>query len=155
MFSPGMDGHPDTFSLGYRMKALLAAWTKPDSDIELPYTADLVTRSLSAREWINNDPDLRLTLPARMLWELLKMTRDTTGQAASVECPVLMFSAGYDLLVDKAINERVFKRFASTQTRHRVFPEAWHDLMFDPVIDELVLELTAWIKLISETQSQI
>lgn len=154
MFSPGIDGHPQTFNLVYRAKALFQAWTAPDTEIALPYTVDYITRDQLVREWISNDPDKRLTLPARMLWELLKMTRDMQSLASHVHCPVIMFSAGVDKLVNTDLNRRLFQRIASSNKSHRLFEEAWHDLLFDPTIDELVKELLLWMQQVSQGANQ-
>jgi acylglycerol lipase len=154
MFSPGIEGHPRTFDLLYRIKALLQAWTAPDSLIALPYTVALVTRQESVRRWLEKDPDMKLAVPARMLWELLKMTRNYTDQAAKVTCPVVMFEAGVDELVDRKVNQKLFDKIASKDKRDLEFEEAWHDLMFDPVIDEVVQEIVAWIKQASRGSSR-
>jgi esterase/lipase len=89
---------------------------------------------------------MRTSVPARMLWELLKMTRNLYQQAAKVHCPVAMFEAGFDQLVDVGVNKKVFARIASSEKKQRLFEEAWHDLMFDPVLDQLVTEVTVWLK---------
>ncbi len=151
MFSPGFEGHTKTFSLPYRLKALLQAWAAPQSLITLPYTVQLITRQETVRRWLLKDPGMRMAVPARMLWELLKMTRNLHQQAARVHCPVAMFEAGFDQLVDVGANRKVFARIASSEKKHRLFEEAWHDLMFDPVLDELVAEVTLWIKKVNQS----
>lgn len=155
MFSPGMDGHPRTFSLPYRIRALLTAWTQPDSEIALPYTVELVTRQESVQKWLLHDPERRFAVPARMLWELLKMTSNLHQEARRIHCPAFMCEAGIDQLVDRAANERMWKQLGSAEKKQRLFAEAWHDLMFDPVLDEVVAEITNWIRTTGKTKSPV
>ena len=145
MFSPGFNGHPSTFKTSYRLRALLTALLKPDAEIPLPYSTDQVTRVESVRNWLSNDPERRFVLPARMYFELLKLTLQLTYSAQKVTCPVLMMSAGVDNIVDTATGHHIFERIESPSKKELLYQDAWHDLMFDPVLDELADDLVLWI----------
>jgi alpha-beta hydrolase superfamily lysophospholipase len=56
-----------------------------------------------------------------------------------------MMTAGVDRVVNNAVNERYFARLACPSKKRRHFEQAWHDLMFDPVIDELTDEVVSWM----------
>ncbi|MBN8661159.1 MAG: alpha/beta hydrolase [Candidatus Melainabacteria bacterium] len=145
LFSPGFDGHPETFRLTYKAKAVFKALFDPDEELNLPYTYDDITREETVRNWLKNDPDKREKLPARMLLELLKLSQEVKSSVRKVPCPVLMLTSGKEKIVDNEVNRMVFERLnAPRKTQHR-FEEAWHDLMFDPVLDELVEMVTAWM----------
>lgn len=144
MFSPGFEGHPRTFSVPYRVKALAQALIKPDSDIALPYTIDMVTREESVRNWVSNDPDRRFVLPARMMLELLKLSKEL-GSKKKVPCPLLMLHAGVDNIVDTSVSKRIYQTLQCPDKQERTFDTAWHDLMFDPAIDELTNDVIRWI----------
>lgn len=148
MFSPGFDGNPELFKLSYRVAAVVKALLKPESEIELPYTPDMVTRTESVRTWINCDPDRRFSPTGRMMLELLKLSL-TLPKIRSVECPLYMFRPAADTIVDGKASLKLFDQIVSPSKKEQTFPEAWHDLMFDPVIDELSDELASWIKMIS------
>lgn len=145
MFSPGFGGNAETFKIGYRMKALSTAFLKPDQEVALPYGVDQVTREQSVRQWLAQDPDRRFLLPARMLFELLQLTREAKAQAKRVPCPVLMLTAGVEKIVDNSISNTIFESIVSPSKTQFVFDDAWHDLMFDPVIDEMADYLCDWI----------
>jgi acylglycerol lipase len=145
LFSPGFDGNPSVFTLPFKVRALWQAFTNPDAEIELPYSCDLVTRDLAVRQWIKNDPERRFSLPARMLLELLKLTGDLAGRSKKVRCPVLMLNAGVDKIVNTAVSDKLYQGLNCPKQR-KVFAEAWHDLMFDPVIDNLADEVSRWIE---------
>lgn len=149
MFSPGFDGHPSTFRTTYRVSALLRACLKPDSDIDLPYTPDMVTRTEAVRAWLTNDPDRRFTPSGRMLIGVLKLSFDI-AKVKAINCPALMLTAGIDNIVDGKVSSRIFERLSAPRKDKRVFDEAWHDLMFDPVIEELSDQVADWIKTISQ-----
>jgi alpha-beta hydrolase superfamily lysophospholipase len=153
MFSPGFDGHPEIFTLPFRVKALWQAMTAPESEVILPYSPELVTRDLGVRNWILNDPERRFTVPARMLLELLKITNDLSKRSKQIICPVVMFSAGIEKIVNPRASEKLFAGLTCVKDQH-VYKEAWHDLMFDPVIDEMSDHLAAWISQTSKTKSK-
>ncbi len=145
LFSPGFDGHPETFRFSYRAKAIYKALFDPDAELALPYTFDDITREETVRNWLANDPDQRTVLPARMLLELLKLSQEVKTSVKKVNCPVLMLTAGQEKIVDNQVNEQVFERLsAPKKTSHR-FEAAWHDLMFDPLLDEVVEMVSTWM----------
>jgi alpha-beta hydrolase superfamily lysophospholipase len=155
MFSPGFDGHPGTFSLPYKAKTLFTALLKPDSPVTLPYTVEAIARDPMVRGWITNDVDCRMTMPARTLLELLKLTEESKISGRKLNVPTLMFTAGQEKIVNNAIAEDVFARIPSTRKKKHHFPEAFHDLMFDPVLDELVDILGTWMLEISRDKQQV
>jgi alpha-beta hydrolase superfamily lysophospholipase len=155
MFSPGFDGNPDTFTLSYKAKSLLTALIKPDAQVKLPYTTDQITRDPMVRGWLNNDADCRLVLPARMLLELLKLTEETKNTGRKLPSPLFMFTAGQEKIVNNAVAEAVYTRLVAPRKQKHHFPEAWHDLMFDPVLDELVDILAAWMLEIGREKLQV
>jgi alpha-beta hydrolase superfamily lysophospholipase len=66
------------------------------------------------------------------------------GHCSKISCPVIMLSAGQDKIVDVATNEALF---ASLQTKKssKTYEKAWHDLMFDSALDNVVQDLVAWM----------
>ncbi|MBS1992458.1 MAG: alpha/beta fold hydrolase [Cyanobacteria bacterium SZAS LIN-2] len=155
MFSPGFDGHPDTFTLSYKAKTLLTALIKPDSQVKLPYTTDQITREPMVRGWLNNDADSSLVLPARTMLELLKLTEETKNTGKKLPSPLFMFTAGQEKIVNNEVSETIFAKLVAPRKQKHHFPEAWHDLMFDPVLDELVDMLAAWMLEIGREKLQV
>ncbi len=153
MFSPGFDGHPEAFTLPFRVKALWQAFTNPDSEVVLPYSPELVTRDLNVRKWILNDPERRFTVPARMLLELLKITNDINKRSRQITCPVLMLNAGNEKIVNPRASEKLFSQLTCVKEKH-IYQDAWHDLMFDPIIDEMSDQLARWIAQTSKSNGK-
>lgn len=145
LFSPGYAGYPGTFTLPFRVKALLRANFFPDSEIDLPYTTDIVIRDESARSWIENDPERRFRIPARMLSELLQLTKQVPQKADLIKSPTLVITAGTDKIVDNRTIASVFERLAASKKKRRHFVESYHDLMCDPAIDDVTAEVVDWI----------
>lgn len=144
MFSPGFDGHPRTFNLGYRISAITRALISPESEIAVPYTPDMVTRTESVRAWMRKDPDRRFSPTGKMLLGVLKLSL-ALRKVKEVSCPILMLSAGIDEIVDVQQAQRIFAKLKTPSKRQHRFEQAWHDLMFDPVIDEMVDEIAQWM----------
>jgi alpha-beta hydrolase superfamily lysophospholipase len=155
MFSPGFDGHPASFTLSYKAKTIVTALLKPDTRVALPYTTDQITRDPMVRGWLNNDVDSSLVMPARTLLELLKLTEETKNSGRKLPSPLFMFTAGQEKIVNNAVSEAVYARLVAPRKQKHHFPEAWHDLMFDPVLDELVDILAAWMLEIGREKLQV
>lgn len=144
MFSPGFEGCPTTFRLPYRLHAIWTALTQPEKEVQLPYGIDTVTRDNSVRQWLEHDTERRFALPARMMLELLKLSQEIQMGQKVATCPVLMMTAGIENIVDNNVAEQVFDKLLSPNKRKIAYPEAWHDLMFDPVIDQVTDDVVQW-----------
>jgi alpha-beta hydrolase superfamily lysophospholipase len=145
LLSPGFDGCPQTFTLQYRLVTVAKALINPQKEITLPYDPSLITRDESARKWIERDPDGRFRVPGRFALELLKLSNATKNSTATVGVPVLMMTAGCDRIVNNSVNSAFFNRLNAPAKRHKHFPDAYHDLMFDPVVDEVADEVVGWL----------
>ncbi|MCC6980517.1 MAG: alpha/beta fold hydrolase [Candidatus Melainabacteria bacterium] len=145
LFSPGFDGHPQTFDILFRVQSVWNALTSPETELALPYSPDQVTRDANVRKWIEADAERRFKLPAKMLFELLMLSQDVQNRVKSAPCPVLMLTAGHEKIVNNKVNDAVFDRLTAPLKQKHVYKDAWHDLMFDPVIDELADRVSTWI----------
>lgn len=142
--SPGFEGNNEIFTIPYRIKSIISAIFAPDKDIKLPYRVDLVTRDLSVRAWLDNDHEKKMAVPGRMLFELLKLSK--LSNLKTVNVPVLMFTAGVERIVDNQVNKRIFAKLQAPAKQHIHMAEAWHDLMFDPQVDEVAEQTVSWIR---------
>jgi alpha-beta hydrolase superfamily lysophospholipase len=145
LFSPGFEGNPSTFTLPFRLKGIAQALLSPDSEICLPYSCEAFVRDEATRNWVANDPESRLRVPAKMLLQLLKLTKQVAPQAKLIKCPVLIATAGRDKIVDNQAISTVFDMLSVPHKKRRHFVDAYHDMMFDPVIDDLTNEVVNWI----------
>ena len=154
IFSPGFDGHPQTFSLGYKFRSIFCALTSPLKPVALPYGFEIVTRDLAVRDWLEADPLKKKGLPGYMLFELLKLSQNVIANLKSVHVPVLMITAGQEKVVNNQVNEKLFKRLTAPSKKHVHMEEAWHDLMFDPQVDEVADAIKVWQKEVESSRSQ-
>jgi len=142
--SPGFEAHSSSFTPWFRLKGITQALLDPDKEISLPYKTDDVTRDPGARKWIEADEDRRFSVPARVLWELLMLSKEVDKEVPRMNVPTLMLTAGVESIVDNKVAQTVFSKLAARQKRSQVFQESWHDLMFDPQLDEVAEEITRW-----------
>jgi len=145
LLSPGFDGCPQTFTWFYRVSTVVKAILWPEMEVALPYGAELCTRDEPTRGWINNDPEGRFRVPGKMLLALLKLSNAVKHKTGSVKMPVLMMTAGKDLIVNTPINNAFFAKLVAPSKRIKHFDESFHDLMFDPVVDEVADEVVHWM----------
>ena len=144
--SPGFEGHPRTFNLIFRLSSIVRALLQPESFITLPYTVDMVSRDQASISFMESEAGKRMTVKASIMLELLKLARSTVRQTTTVNCPTLMLTAGRDSIVSNAVNTEVFDQLNAPKKTRRHYAEAYHDLFFDPVIDEVSDELVNWIR---------
>ncbi len=145
IFSPGFDGHPKTFSLPYKIRSVLSALLSPQKEVALPYGFEIVTRDKNVLTWLDNDTSKKVAVPGYMLFELLKLSKHVLANLKSVNVPILMITAGQEKVVNNEVNERLFKRLTAPFKKHVHMTDAWHDLMFDPQVDEVADEIKNWI----------
>jgi acylglycerol lipase len=145
LLSPGFDGSPQTFTWQYRLITIIKALLRPEMEVALPYDEKLVTRDEATRAWITRDSEGRFRLPGKYLLELLKLSNDIKDAGHVLNCPVLLMTAGQDRIINQRVNLAFFDRLQAPEKNHRHFPDAWHDLMFDPVVDEVSDEFVAWM----------
>jgi acylglycerol lipase len=145
LLSPGFDGCPQTFTPLYRAITVLKALIRPEMEVALPYDAYLCTRDEPTRTWITNDPEGRFRVPGKMLLALLKLSNAVKHKARTVKMPVLMMTAGFDRIVNNPVNVAFFEKLSAPAKRAKHFDEAWHDLMFDPQVDEVADEVVHWM----------
>jgi alpha-beta hydrolase superfamily lysophospholipase len=145
LFSPGFEGHKNAFTLSFRIKAIAQALLRPDTEICVPYSTETVSRDELVRNWINADTEKRFNVPGRMLLELLKLTRRLPKSYKQIHVPVIMMTSGQDKVVDTAVANLAFDAFGPSKKTKLHYEDAWHDLMFDPVLDEAVDALVRWM----------
>jgi alpha-beta hydrolase superfamily lysophospholipase len=145
LFSPGFEGHKDAFTLAFRVKAIVQALLRPDTEIQVPYAIETVSRDQQVRDWINKDSEKRFNVPGRMLLELLKLTRRLPKGYKQIHVPVLMMTSGQDKVVDTTVSHLAFEAFGPSKKVNLHYDEAWHDLMFDPLLDKVVDDLVRWM----------
>jgi alpha-beta hydrolase superfamily lysophospholipase len=145
LLSPGFDGSPETFTTMYRLRTIVKALLWPDLELPLPYDARLVTRDKPTQAWINADPEGRFSVPGKHLLQLLHLSNATKHKAGRVKMPVLMLTAGQDKIVNNVVNRAFYAKLVAPSKKARHFDEAWHDLMFDPLVDEVAEEVVGWM----------
>ncbi|MBY0356455.1 MAG: lysophospholipase [Candidatus Obscuribacterales bacterium] len=141
--SPGLDGHPETFTLGYKLTSLFKAVISPSSEVALPYSSEKSTRTEEVKKWLEQDSYQRKAVPGQMLFELLKLSFAIRG-IVEVRVPVLMVTAGHERVVNNELNFRFFQELRAPFKASKHFGEAWHDLMFDPAVDEVADAIVDW-----------
>ncbi len=151
--SPGFDGHPQAFSTSYKLNAIFSALFAPKRIVNLPYNLDRVTRVEAVRSFISNDPLKKMAVPGSMLLQLLKLSKSVLASLKQVHVPVLMITAGQEKVVDNVVNLKVFQRLSAPSKKHIEITEGWHDLMFDPLVDEVADEILNWQASMAKNQS--
>lgn len=145
LFSPGFDGYPQTFTLAYKIRAILSALVAPGALVKLPYGPEQIARDRYVQEWIAQDEGHLSSVPGSMLLELLKLSRKIDSLSpVELAVPVLMLTAGIERIVNPKVNQKFFEQLSAPGKQWKVYEESFHDLMFDPVLDAVVDEICQW-----------
>ncbi len=152
IFSPGFDGHPDAFTAWYKIKTVVSALLFPGKEVILPYAFETVSRDAGVRTWLDQDPHKRVSVPGSMLLQLLGLSTATQANLKESHSPILMLTAGIDKVVNNATNEKLFRRLSAPRKKHVHMTDCWHDLMFDPQIDEVADEVASWLQSLSKSE---
>lgn len=145
--SPGFQGYPKTFTKQYQLVTILKACLWPQLEVEVPYTPDMVSRDPASVRFMTDDVMRRFKLPGKMLLELLLLSQRTMKWLKHLEqfpAPLLMLTAGQDRIVDNVASEQIYRRIPAPYKQAHSFEHAWHDLMFDPVVDEVADWVLRW-----------
>jgi acylglycerol lipase len=86
-------------------------------------------------------------LPARTVAELVKTVRAFPGEAANLELPVLIMSAGADGIVSPEGAKMLFERAGSEDKTLKVYPDLYHEIFneTEPDRTEVVGDMIAWL----------
>jgi acylglycerol lipase len=86
-------------------------------------------------------------LPARTVGELVRATRRFPKEAAKLELPLLIMSAGADRIVAPAGAEMLYERAGSKDKTLKVYPDLYHEIFneTEPDRTQVIDELIAWL----------
>lgn len=138
LFSPGFGGYAKTFTLGYKLSAIATALFAPQKVIKLPYGAGDITSNETIRKQIESDPFASFSMKAGIGLQLLKLTKNALKNGRELPCPLFMATAGKELIVDNQLNEQFYKNVSSPHKQKEHFKDSYHDLIFEPSIEEMV-----------------
>ena len=148
LMSPGFGGYPDTFTLPYKVKAILTAFLNPTKVIELPYGVEEITACEEIRKQVKEDKLGKFAIPAFMGLELLKLTNESIakGKQLPSSLPIYMATAGKELIVDNRLNEKFFTNLESEEKNWQKFEQSFHDLVFESSREEMVDGVDTWLR---------
>jgi alpha-beta hydrolase superfamily lysophospholipase len=151
--SPAFAGNPKLFTPLFVLKTLTRTLINPDWKITEPYNIGQVSRSPAAQEQIAKDSGPYLIVPAGIFWQIFLLTKNAYRKIALANCPVLMLTAQHDYIVDNHASMQVFKKLKNMAKVHKEFSDAYHDLLLDPLLEDVTADIIQWMYKGSE-QSQ-
>ena len=114
----------------------------------LPYydNRELITRELGALDSLLGQTPCVKYLNAHSFVELLKLTQFRLPNALSqVYCPTFLAMGMQDKVCSPKAMLQGFQKFPSTQKQLVQFPEAYHDIIFEPEGVELSYTVATWL----------
>jgi alpha-beta hydrolase superfamily lysophospholipase len=153
LLSPAFRAAPTAFPLSFVSK-VVTQWTLEKLKLSqptwwmLPYynNRNWITRQLPVLDALLGKTPCVKYLNAHSFMALLKLTQWHLPQAIrQVACPVLLFVGAQDHICDPRAMTQVYHRIASSDKTLVKYPDAFHDLPFEPESEALIANLSHWI----------
>ena len=144
---PSFEGHKHTWNLiDFVLPVLCKSFFKPSQNITLPFGPENITKNKDTQLRIKKDP-LRVISPdAAMFRHVYFLTLSAKRYIASVPGPVLMLIAGQDKVCSNLAMEEYFKKIKSNDKLEKVYQDSYHDLFIEDEVEEIVNDISNWIK---------
>ena len=145
---PAFKGSPQTYTLGYVLRTLGKTLTaSKTSSLTLPYTVDAITQCPIVREVHRQKQGTpKIAHPLGFMASILPWQLKVKRQLKHIHRPVLLMTAGQDVICDTPTMHRYAEAFAHPTRVHRVhFPSLYHDILLEPERHLLKKPLKAWI----------
>lgn len=107
--------------------------------------SELVLRRPEAREERRSDPHVHDRISARLWGEMQRAAASVRAGVGDLAAPVLLQVAGDDRLVSSAAAVALAEDGPGA-VRVRRYPDAYHDLLHDPVAERVAADAVAWIR---------
>jgi alpha-beta hydrolase superfamily lysophospholipase len=139
--------YSDVFKLNLldRAKILMYSLFTPSKAILMPFTTEQLSRDPEIIAKLNADSREHRFASAGLLRELLFQQVDVAMNLGKLKVPVLMLSAGKDMLVSTPAGEQLFKKIKSDK-KYVLYPESLHALTIEKNRDEVHSEIINWVK---------
>ncbi len=129
-----------TLALG-RLMSLIAPRTRFRSKVPVEYT----TRNAEVLKRRETDKLLHRSVTARWFFQMKQAIADAWRDAEKLNVPILAMQAGDDLIVDPAVVGPWLQTAGSDDTRFRMIPEHYHELLNEPTWRKTLDEVIDWI----------
>lgn len=149
LLSPGFGGYRHTFTLGYKVNAIVKALLSPKTMVKLPYSSCDITSSKSIQNAIDADKEASFSIPAGLGLELLKLTKHAIKEGKSLTCPLLLAQAGKDTIVDNDLIDKFYDGVKTSSKTRVIYEESFHDLVFEntnKALAEAIIEFADKLK---------
>ncbi|MGF1482921.1 MAG: alpha/beta fold hydrolase [Opitutales bacterium] len=105
-----------------------------------------VCRQEDHRKRMENAPHRLQRFSLRFLGNVWKLVEATPAAAQQLQIPLLQLCAGRDLFINEVDSRRFFESWGTPQREFRCWPEACHLLLYDPLTEDVLQHITAWVQ---------
>ncbi|HEX2750767.1 MAG TPA: bifunctional alpha/beta hydrolase/class I SAM-dependent methyltransferase [Verrucomicrobiales bacterium] len=114
---------------------------KPDATIKSYVKGDWLTRDPQAAAIYDADKAISKDISARILTDLFDTAQRVIRDAAVMDRPLLLFSAGADKVVKRPAQDLFFANYGSADKEHITLPEARHAIFHDLCHDQVTTSI--------------
>ncbi len=144
---PGFEGDPQTWSLkNFIFPVLGKALVKPDAPITLPFGPELLTKNKDTRLKVKQDPLRVINLKASLFLQVYLLSQKARRVCDYFNQACLLLIAGKDTVCSNGAMEAFFEKVKSVDKKIKIFPDSFHDLFIEDELNEIVNEISDWIK---------
>jgi muconate cycloisomerase len=144
LLGPGLTPRVN-LSLGRRLRVLFTHATRPTTEIPIPLTPGLYTRTKPYLDYIRADPLRLLNATARFFWETNRLDRRRARVAGALRTPLLVLMGEQDAMMDVEATRRWFASAGSPDKTFELIPDGGHTLDFDADPQPYRSRLAEWV----------
>jgi alpha-beta hydrolase superfamily lysophospholipase len=108
-------------------------------------TGPMITRNEEIQRAFARDPLVHHVATSRWFGEAAKMQARVRASAAQLTVPILLLTAGADLIVSPAAQDELARAAPPGLLEQRTYPSLFHELFLEPERDRVIDDMTTWM----------
>jgi alpha-beta hydrolase superfamily lysophospholipase len=132
-------------SAGKRAAIALTALFNPKKPVDMPFTAEMITRDPAVRKKLNKDAREIRVASAGLLLNILFYQMKIGANLQKLRIPSIFLLAGSDRLGDVKFTMKMFARMKNDKEMH-VYNDSFHALTIEKNRKEVFNDLSVWLK---------
>jgi len=134
-----------------RVNPLMLAYLKivnalrPRMRVDLPIRAEYLTHDAAVARAYLEDPLVVKRPTVRLIYELVKASREVWRYIDRVDKPIMLLHGGKDLIVPPEASTKAYERIRSRAKELKVYPELYHEILNEPQWKNVLSDILQWL----------
>lgn len=144
---PAFEGNPKTWPpFNFVIPTIIKALFNSKEEVSLPYGPEIITKNKEMQRRLKQDPLRVINVNARMYKHVLFLTLAAKKIITFDGKPVLMLTAGQDVVCSNTVMDKYFEQIAEADKSKKIYTNAFHDLFIEEELNQIVDDIHEWVK---------